>query len=110
MEEAALAAAQAPAGLSFRMAARAQAARARARAQIRARAREAGDGISEGGDDGDPVAAALRFVGGDDVDEAIAIYLKRSELLDAADELLDPANASTVAHDAFERRCLDARV
>ena len=110
VEEAAPAAPTAPAGLSFRMAARAQAARARARAQIRARAREAGDGISEGGDDGDPVAAALRFVGGDDVDEAIAIYLKRSELLDAADELLDPANASTAAHDAFEQRCLDARV
>ena len=74
---------KAPSGLSFKMAARAAALRARARAQLREQAREEGD--SEGGD---PVAAALRFVGGDDVEEAIEAYKARSELLDAADELL----------------------
>ena len=50
---------KAPSGLSFKMAARAAALRARARAQLREQAREEGDS-----EDGDPVAAALRFVGG----------------------------------------------
>ena len=97
--------AKAPSGLSFKMAARAAALRARARAQLREQAREEGD--SEGGD---PVAAALRFVGGDDVEEAIEAYKARSELLDAADELLDPANAQVHLHDAWEQRCVDAQV
>ena len=96
---------KAPSGLSFKMAARAAALRARARAQLREQAREEGD--SEGGD---PVAAALRFVGGDDVEEAIEAYKARSELLDAADELLDPANAQVHLHDAWEQRCVDAQV
>ena len=74
-------------------------------AQLREQAREEGD--SEGGD---PVAAALRFVGGDDVEEAIEAYKARSELLDAADELLDPANAQVHLHDAWEQRCVDAQV
>ena len=32
------------------------------------------------------------------------------ELLDAADELLDPANAQVHLHDAWEQRCVDAQV